>query len=231
MTLNNRPPMGGKPASTSKTQPAPVNTKTQESPMASLPSLVEVPNDNVIRRGLDGLAPVLNFTGYKSSYNPANDDLPFEQLFVSTAYEGTELEIENSPLIQIIYTTDLAKALEADMPEDDDSSHILQFFVALTTQQVEESKKSRIHELLSVMSRLLPIGYFGYSDTDGIFYRYSMLSPTKELDDLVVVEIVQMISFYIENAYEKLQMYVGTDKSVEEIVEEFEKGFIQSSRE
>ena len=236
MTINNRPQFGARPAMPgAKPQPKPVSP-TAKAPEAvaantSLPSLVEVPNDNVIRRGLDGLAPVLNYVGYKSYYNPANDDVPFEQLFVSTAYEGTEEELEESPMIQVVFLSDLARAMDPDIPEETTASHILQFFVQLPTLGLEDEKKSQIHELLSVMTKLLPIGYFSYNDSDGIFYRYTMLTPTKNLDDTLIVEIVGMISFFITNAYEKIKTFVDEDLPYEEMIEQLEKGFISAARE
>lgn len=236
MTLNNnRPALGSNrtpqvPASriqgTTQAKPA----QNQEVSKASLPSLVDLPNDNIIKKGLDGLVPVLNYVGYKSFYRKADEEVPFEQLFVSSAYEGTELEIEDSPLIQLLYTTDVAKAMAPDMKEDNDSSHILQFFVSFPTLNIENDKKLKIHELLSVMSKLLPIGYLSYNEVDGVFYRYSFVTPTKELDDLVILEIIEMISFFITNSYDKIKLFVGTNLSYDEIVEQFEKGFIESSK-
>ena len=237
MPINNsRPQFGSRPTTpAARPQPKPVaqvsKVEEETETEASLTSLVEVPNDNIIRRGLDGLPPVLNYAGYKSYYNPANDDVPFEQLFVTTAYEGTEEELEESPMIQIIYITDLAKAMDPDIPEDNTASHILQFFSQLPTLPLEAEKKAKIHELLSVMSKLLPIGYFGYNDADGVFYRYSFVTPTKDLDDAVIVEIVGMISFFITNAYENLKAFVDENLPYEEMIEQLEKGFISTARE
>ena len=242
MTMNNnRPPLGTNRSTLGINRPqVPVSkvqgssqvkpVQNQEISKASLPSLVEVPNDNIIRKGLEGLVPVLNYVGYKSFYRAADKEVPFEQLFVSSVYEGNELEIEDSPLIQLLYTTDVAKAIDSEINEENDSSNILQFFVSLPTTNIEAEKKLRIHELLSVMSKLLPIGYLSYNEIDGVIYRYSVVTPTKELDDLVIIEIIEMISFFITNSYHKIKLFVGTNLSYDEIIEQFEKGFIDSSR-
>lgn len=58
-----------------------------------------------------------------------------------------------------------------------------------------------------------------------------MVTPTKELDDTLIVEIIGMISFFITSSYEKIKTFVNEDLPYEEMIEQLEKGLISTARE
>ena len=58
-----------------------------------------------------------------------------------------------------------------------------------------------------------------------------MVTPTKELDDTLIVEIIGRISFFITSSYEKIKTFVNEDLPYEEMIEQLEKGLISTARE
>lgn len=230
MNLPSRKPMtsslsSNRPAMSSNQQAKPTNTvsnKTQDSDISLLMHGVDL--DQEIKSGLEGVIPVLNYVGFKSYYMKPDENNPVEQIFVSTNLDFLPNDFDEQPLLQIMYVSDFAKAME-DEPIEGDISPILQFFVTLPINELSNQKKSEIHELLSVATKLCHIGHFSYNNIDGLFYRYSAMFYDKNIDDGLIVEAVQNINFLLNVFYEKIKLFINTDITLPEVIEDIEKVF------
>jgi hypothetical protein len=172
----------------------------------------------------DGLQMELNQAGYNTFILPVNADNAVEQLLVSTR-ENTESETQtDSPVVQLMFVNDLLTA--SKIPAPGNETDILQFFVSLPLQ-VDKSKMPDMYKLLSMFSRLVPLGAFGIEEDGGAFYRYSLMSLNRNLENKLVVETVKMISFFMNKFSVQLNDFVQGKKSLPDILNETEKEMSQ----
>jgi hypothetical protein len=174
-----------------------------------------VPDESIIPSAIGKIQAVLDYIGHRTYLLPPDNENRVEQLFVSLETENDldqELEDiehedaeivtaeeeeateEDVPLVHIVYLNDLARENEPEKIADD--TFTLQFFVTLPVE-IKAEHKSGLLELLAALNRFLAIGHFGWSGQEGVYYRYCLMSRQKEIDSVLLVEIMQMIGFIV----------------------------------
>lgn len=162
----------------------------------------------------------LNNEGYNTYIMPVNSDNAVEQILVSTL-ENTGAETPpESPVIQIMFVNDLLRA--SNMAHAVNDTDLLQFFVSLPIQY-NKDQLLEMFQLLSVFSRVVPVGAFGLDENGGAFFRYSLMTFGRNIESKLVVEVIKMISFFINKFSNQLYSFVHGQKSLEEVLKETEK--------
>jgi hypothetical protein len=203
----------------------PIQQKNISSQVGTAPSLtspVELPDfAEPVKESLSGMKLILGYVGYQTALLPVSDENPVEQLFVYIPFSNEDVNEDEIPFIQIMFPGDLIeKFIEKD--KNPDTSHLIQFYVPVPAITVSDEKISDLKEILSVFSKISPFGYFSFNKEDGIFYRYSFLTQERELDDVLTVEIVQFINFFLVQFIPKIKNFCNGSSTFEQIIEETE---------
>jgi hypothetical protein len=156
----------------------------------------------------------LNKEGYNTYILPVNKENAVEQLLVSTMTES------EAPVIQIVFVNDLLAA--SGMVDAMNDTFILQFFAALPLQ-ADKAKIGELYQLITVFSRVLPVGAFGLSEDGGIYFRYSLMSLDRNISSRLVVELVKLISFFINKFSVHLNSFISGRKSLNDVLQESQK--------
>ncbi len=231
MTFNKQP-FGNKQAFSSK---QPVKITLENNKKKAVPELLSKISDELnlsgseegVKTGLEGARLVLEYIGYNTFYVQPENDTPFEQLFVPIGKD--ESYDDDRPIIQIFFISDMIHSEDSNLKQEEENALILEFFVSLPLEkELDNQKKNQIYELLAAFTNVVPIGNFGYSEKDGVFYRYNLMLPNKYIDDVVMVEIIQMIDFFIDSFYKKINLFAVSDVSIKKIIEESENELVSS---
>jgi Putative bacterial sensory transduction regulator len=141
------------------------------------------------------LKEVIEDLEYSVELEPATEPAPFERLRVTL---GTDRA--GRPLVaQILFLNDvvLAQAGAEDLEETKDA--ILLQFMVLLPERVEAEHMGSVIDYLTQINRIVTVGSFGLSRPDGtVYFQYALALPEREVDDNVLIEVIQMIDFFVK---------------------------------
>jgi hypothetical protein len=204
-------------------RPRPLNFNRGVSPLTKKPLTQAVKpavteDESIIPSALGKIQAILDYIGYRTYLLPHDSESKIDQLFVSLEtehdldeelekIENEEIEINNNeeddiqeeetPLVHIFFLNDLARENAGEEKIADDT-FILQFFTALPVSEIKDNYKPGLVELITTFNRFMSIGHFGFSEQEGIYFRYCLMLRQKEIDSVLLVEIMQTINFIIK---------------------------------
>lgn len=177
-----------------------------------------------ITSSLAKMQAILDYIGHSTYFLPVDQENRFEQLFVSLERteevdeeedviefetgdeddESAEIADESDlPMIHIIRLNDtLNQPGETNKTENRDDTYTYQFFVSIPVNEIKN--KPELFELIMAINQFVTIGSFGWSEHEGVYYRYCLISREPEIDSVLIVEIVQMISFFVSKFSEEI---------------------------
>ncbi len=161
----------------------------------------------------------LNQAGYDTYLMPKNDENAVEQLLISIS-EKTEEKSDVEHVTQLMFVNDF---LEASNIETGKSDYLIAQFFTTLPFKLKQEKILELYQLLSVFNRIVPVGYFGISDEEGAFHRYSVVTKGREIDPGIVTEIISMISFFVNRIAGKLSALAAGEKNLAEVLAELEQ--------
>jgi hypothetical protein len=175
------------------------------------------PEAKLAQTPFEKLQTLLHFLGFETLLIPESAENPAEQLMISSGKE----EDEKGFMLQMMFISDLLKAANAEeFKEDKDSAVFLQFF-SLYPVEVMQEKYWDLFRLMAIFSELLPMGNFGQNN-DGIYFRYCFAVKGRELDNKLIVEMLNIMRFFLDKYGMKLVDFASNDKSVEDTIHETE---------
>jgi hypothetical protein len=167
----------------------------------------------------DGIQTKLSEEGFNVQLIPVNENNPVEQCLV---YLGKD---NDSPIIQMIFMNDMLKTSNFSSLNENPKTDILQFFSPFQIE-VKNERNLDVYNLLSVFSRIIPIGYFGLS-SEGVFYRYSQMIESGKVSSEVISEVVGIINFFVNDLFIKVKSLCEGEKTLEQILNETDKELIK----
>jgi hypothetical protein len=165
----------------------------------------------------------LDYAGYNTLIKPIDQENMVEQCFV--ALNRDQKNLEEPLVVQLIFTTDQFKEPELENEED---SHILQFFINLPVN-LKKERYWEMFRLLSIFSGLLPVGGFHLNDADGIYFRYCLVTEEREINAGVLVEILGMISFFVNKLFKGIKDFGEGPETIEQVIGAAEKALNDSA--
>lgn len=175
---------------------------------------------------LERMEAVLTYVGYQTINIPVSADNIAERLLVTLDPLDEDIEIDldeeekqellkNSPLIQIMFLDELVQNPKED--QDKFTPSTLQFYIALPFQ-IGADKLWESYRLLAIISQFVHIGNFGMDNNGVVFYRYSFFTQKKEIDSILLVEIIQTINFFIKKFTSKILDFASGAKTLDEVI-------------
>lgn len=158
------------------------------------------------------LKTLTDFMGLKSSILPSNpENLTPEQLVIA-------LEDKEDPIaMQIMFITDSFEEKKSK------ESVILQMMISFPIYP----KERNIFGLAALITRLnpvLPVGSFGITPSDNLYLRHTIMAKDKEsIDKPVIVEVMDIMTFFANMVGEKLSLFVEDKLTFENCLKEIEE--------
>ena len=178
---------------------------------------------------LKSLSEFMRQCGFLATYLPRSQDNPIEQLLVDSAppaLSGGEIDY----ILQIFFLNDALTASEAPtLQARGEISAMLQFFMPLSLP-VPESKLYELAYLTSALSKLLPIGALQVTREDGLFYRYCLMHPSKNINQLLIVEVIEMVGLLIRELTPLLAAFVREERTLSEALQAVEHRFAEMAQ-
>jgi hypothetical protein len=135
-------------------------------------------------------------------------------------------EIETKPLVvQIIFLEDVVQALTK--VDRESRFFTLQFYITLPIT-INLENIGGISSLILSLNPFIPLGSFGISNTDEVFFRYNYLQDERDIKDHIVTEIIDNINFYLKSFVPQLIAFsegkANLDESMARIFEALRAG-------
>jgi hypothetical protein len=131
---------------------------------------------------------------YETEYLAPEEQIPYERLHVLL---GIDRENRASKL-QLHFINDVALAVSGAEDLEETHDAVLLQFMLLFPGRVDAGYFGALAEYLLQLNRILPVGAFGISQPDGtVYYQYILALPEREVDENVLIEVIQMIDFFV----------------------------------
>lgn len=154
---------------------------------------------------LERIQQPLTLVGFETCLLPKGPESPFEQLLVALDQDLADDE-EAQLVLQLFYTRDAAQDSETEPLQS--ALSVLQFFVALPGTIAEE-QLIEAWRLCAFFTQLMPMGAFQITPQNRPYYRYCHLNPGPALKPETLVEIVELISLFVNTLQGQLPL-LGT---------------------
>jgi hypothetical protein len=142
---------------------------------------------------------LLEFLQLPFEYIPVGDENKVEQMAIALG------DLDNKALVvQVLFLEDVVEALTK--VNRDNQFFTLQFYTALPVTITRENIGG-LSSLILQLNPFVPLGSFGISNTDEVFYRYNLLQDQRDIKGHIVAEILGNISFYTSSFVPELIAY------------------------
>lgn len=132
------------------------------------------------------------FFGMQAEYLPVSEAVPYELLLVDARSAPEQPELP----VRVYFAGDVLAQLnlpEAPVPLAETLS-----FLSPLDLTVSEAVRFEVAQLLMVLNTLMPTGDFGIDADNEILCRYTLLNESRELEPLLAVRVLRVLSFFIE---------------------------------
>lgn len=189
----------------------------QETPLAAIAAALEDSGMMVVLDQLDPDLPLERLSLLLTT-DRLGRDIVLQLMFINDINESVALSADLAGLAEDD-DTDEFETDEFDADEEDEDATLLLFSIVLPFKATAETAVETMRVLLAV-NRLLPIGAFGYSESDGALYlAYPLaLEDKAALTPLVLEEIINMLGFAAESYGELLESAASGAASASEIL-------------
>ena len=138
---------------------------------------------------------------YSVVHSPPEEGAPFERLQVLIGVDSEERPLS----LQLSFINDVALAVGAGEDEEDTHDAIFLQFILLFPVPVGADHIPGLMAYLMQINRILPVGGFGVSQPDGtVYYQYNLALPERDIDENVLLEVVQIIDFFVNKFQESI---------------------------
>jgi hypothetical protein len=158
---------------------------------------------------------LLDYLGLLNDYIPPDEGTPFEQLYL------TFLNRDHTPSKFLVIIAFLNQINQTGEIDNDNVIHQLQFFVPVGIEvEVEEDKIIHVMGLITRFNNLLPIGLFGLTPDNKVYFRHILLSKERRINNHVFVEVVEMIEFYLKVFGSNIMEFIEGRKGFEQALDD-----------
>jgi hypothetical protein len=149
---------------------------------------------------------ILEDLEYQVELEPATEPAPFERLRVTIGVDEA-----NRPLVaQMLFLNDVALAQAGAEDQEETKDAILLQFMVLLPQRAETAHFGSVIDYLTQINRIVTVGAFGLSRPDGtVYFQYALALPEREVDDNVLIEVIQMVDFFVKKFVDEIDQ-IGT---------------------
>lgn len=178
---------------------------------------------------LKSLSELLLKSGYLASYLPVGEGNPIEQLMVDTAPQPLVAETPDY-ILQLFFLNDvLASSQVPALQQGSDISSMLQFYMGLQAE-IPEARLYELAYLASALSKILPVGALHVTREDGLFFRYCLMHPNKNINQLLIVELIEMIGLFVRELAPRLQAFLHENLAVADVLRSVESRFSEMAQ-
>jgi hypothetical protein len=143
---------------------------------------------------------------YPVELEPATEPAPFERLRVTIGADAAK-----RPLVaQMLFLNDVVLAQAGAEDQEETKDAILLQFMVLLPHRVEAAHFGSVIDYLTQINRVVTVGAFGLSRPDGtVYFQYALALPEREVDDNVLIEVIQMVDFFVKKFVDEIDQ-IGT---------------------
>ena len=150
------------------------------------------------------IAVALDSAGANLDFFRGDAEVPFERLNVLLQSDDAGRDY----VLQIVFVDDVSElmafafdeAIEDEDEDEVDETAVTLHFSLILPYRVKDGCDVEIMRLLMTINRLLPLGVFGYGETDqGLYWGYPLLLADRDsLQGLVLEDTLNMLNFALE---------------------------------
>lgn len=162
---------------------------------------------------LNQIQKYLSEKGLDSQILQKNQDNSVNQLLMAIVNDP------KTPILQMMFVDDIFESSGTKSPVN---SSILQFFVTIPFK-VQDKLILDVYKILAVLNRVVPLGHFGQTEEDGVYFRHTFLVNPNSPDLDAIEGSTRMSMFFIANFYQNIIDIGSGKKKFEEVIEEITK--------
>ncbi|PKL75637.1 MAG: hypothetical protein CVV27_14365 [Candidatus Melainabacteria bacterium HGW-Melainabacteria-1] len=162
---------------------------------------------------------ILDFARYPSQFQALRTGSPEQMLLVGPGryrVSAQEIDPTRQLVVSLLFYNDLLKSLGKAENPDADSLQIM----ALLPFSVPTETEADVLRLITLLNSVLPLGHFGLDPAQGPYYRYDWKVIERNVDGLLLIELMGTILFFLEHLAYRLESVATGQKSVEEASQE-----------
>lgn len=134
---------------------------------------------------------LLDYLGIVNEYIPKNEENKFEQIYISFLNEDQQ---PSGILLNLSFISDFDGTAELT---EEVKTHRLQFFALVGESKGDQDNIIELMNLIVRFNNFLPIGLFGMNEENTVYFRYTLPSKERTTNNILLVEIIEMIEFYL----------------------------------
>ena len=168
---------------------------------------------------IETIQDILSYHKYPSQFYPIQPDSPYRQLLVGPGryrISADSFDSDRQIVINVMFLNDV---LLATQQQEYPHSDTLQFIINLPFK-VPAEKLSSVLRVMTVFNNFIPLGCFNMNVDGAPYYRYAWKIYERNVDGLLLLEILDEILFFVERLGYKLEEVATAKKTVKEILEE-----------
>lgn len=135
-----------------------------------------------------------------------------EQILLGVGYEArlvTGEELDGAELLlvalgldsrnrEMVMEVNLLQEPEPPEPEEPFPHPALVQMTLYLPFEVQADRHLEVCYLATWLSRMMPLGAFGFTPEEGLYFRYSLLSPTLDVEPAVLVEALDISTYFVQ---------------------------------
>ncbi len=173
----------------------------------------KIKEQNIFQR----LQMLMDYLDMSSEYLSVSQKNDIERIHITLS------DAENKEIfpivVKVMFLNDLNKALNKKMADGSPNTRdLLEFYIDYPVIIDEENVLS-INVLLMKFNSLLPIGAFCVNEKNNVYFRYVLVTEQRDVTPTVFVEIVDMITFYLDIFGEEIISFYEKKQSLEQSIE------------
>ena len=163
----------------------------------------------------------LQENGFQVVYAAPDAELGYEQLLVIWGQDKKGRDL----ILKLVFAEDIASffSQKAGKTLSQDYGYILQFLLVLPLELNQPVLKPELAHLLGVLNRVSPLGSFGFNQAEGVFLKYSLVLPSKEMNLKLIADILETLGLTAKKYISYLDAYFSGKYQVDSILQSIEK--------
>jgi hypothetical protein len=162
---------------------------------------------------------ILSLLSYGVHFMPANPETELDQLFISL-----DSDPQTEPprfVLQLFFMEDILKRRHPELDPGKNTSSSLQMLLKLPLAfgSLNENQELEGLRLLILLNKMLPVGNWGLEgENKDVYYRYALMGDSQNFNGRLIIEIIELIAFFIQDMAPLLEAFVRSEKTALEIL-------------
>lgn len=163
---------------------------------------------------VETLQAILNYADYPSQFQAIQPDRPEQMLLVGPGryrVSAQAIDPNRQLVVSLLFYNDLLTSSGKAANPDADTLQIM----AILPFAVSNEAAADVRRLITIFNTIVPLGHFGLDPDQGPYYRYDWKVLDRNVDGLLLIELMGTLLFFIEHLSYRLEAVATGQMSVE----------------